>query len=167
MYGHAVSDGDDDLWLQYWFFYFYNDYNLIGKFLQAGLHEGDWEMIQIRLDGRARPTSRSTPSTRTPSAATGAGRHRAGHEAADRLRRARFARVLLRARTQWTGHWFDHADGKRNSPELTLDIVDDDDPDCALDPLARASGATRRRATTRSTPTAPRGRATTTSGTTR
>ena len=49
LYGHVVSDGDADVWLQYWFFYFFNDYNLIGPFIHAGLHEGDWEMIQIHL----------------------------------------------------------------------------------------------------------------------
>jgi hypothetical protein len=30
--------------------------------------------------------------------------------------------------TQWTGFWFDHADGKRRSPDQTLNIVHDDDP---------------------------------------
>ena len=39
MYGHAVVDSNDDLWLQYWFWYFFNDYNLIRSFLKAGLHE--------------------------------------------------------------------------------------------------------------------------------
>ena len=29
----------------------------------------------------------------------------------------------------WTGHWFDYADGKRKSPELTLHIVVEDDDD--------------------------------------
>jgi predicted component of type VI protein secretion system len=45
MYGHAVEAGGH-LWLQYWFFYFYNDYNLA---LGIGLHEGDWEMVQLRI----------------------------------------------------------------------------------------------------------------------
>jgi hypothetical protein len=31
--------------------------------------------------------------------------------------------------TQWTGRWFDHADGKRRSPELTLEITDESDPE--------------------------------------
>ena len=43
MYGHAVTGSDGRLWLQYWFFYFYNDYNLLGPLVHAGLHEGDWE----------------------------------------------------------------------------------------------------------------------------
>ena len=34
------------LWLQYWFFYFFNDYQLAWG---IGIHEGDWEMIQLRM----------------------------------------------------------------------------------------------------------------------
>src|SRR5205823_10727607 len=52
VYGHAQADGDGKLWLQYWFWYFYNDYQLAGGF---GLHEGDWEMIEIRLDAKEQP----------------------------------------------------------------------------------------------------------------
>jgi hypothetical protein len=48
IYGRLVINGDER-WLQYWFFYFYNDFNLAGKFIGAGRHEGDWEMIQLRL----------------------------------------------------------------------------------------------------------------------
>ena len=58
VYGHHATGTDGRVWLAYWFFYFYNDYNLIGTFIKAGLHEGDWEMIQLRLDpncDRARP----------------------------------------------------------------------------------------------------------------
>ena len=46
MYSRAREDSDGRLWLQYWFFYFYNDYNLAGG---IGLHEGDWEMVQLRM----------------------------------------------------------------------------------------------------------------------
>jgi patatin-like phospholipase len=45
VYGHARHDEDGRLWLQYWFFYYYNDKGLLG----TGLHEGDWEMVQLRL----------------------------------------------------------------------------------------------------------------------
>jgi hypothetical protein len=38
-------------WLQYWVFYYYNPFHK-GPF---GKHEGDWEMIQLRLDSLARP----------------------------------------------------------------------------------------------------------------
>ena len=48
IYGRAVPE-DDSLWLQYWFFYFLNDYQLAWG---IDVHEGDWEMIQLRLDRR-------------------------------------------------------------------------------------------------------------------
>jgi hypothetical protein len=127
VYGHAVVDTSGDLWLQYWFFYFYNDYNLIGAFLHAGLHEGDWEMIQLRLRDEdpdlavfcqhAGSTTRNwgevdrIPGSDRPIVYVARGSHASYFEPG----------------TQWTGHWFDHADGKRRSPELTLDIVDDRD----------------------------------------
>ncbi len=51
VYGHAKKDGKGSLWLQYWFFYYYNDKALLG----IGLHEGDWEMIQLRLGADGTP----------------------------------------------------------------------------------------------------------------
>ncbi len=46
IYGRFVQDPDDHAdWLQYWFFYYYNSFDDAG----FGLHEGDWEMMQIRL----------------------------------------------------------------------------------------------------------------------
>jgi hypothetical protein len=128
MYGHAVLDSKDALWLQYWFWYFYNDYNLIGNFLKAGLHEGDWEMIQIRLQEDETPdlaiyaqhataeTRRWNqvdliPGTDRPLVYVARGSHASYFEPGK----------------HWTGHWFDYADGKRKSPELTLHVPDDDD----------------------------------------
>jgi len=50
------AGGNTAVWLQYWFYYFYNDYNLIGAVIKAGLHECDWEMIQLRVpDGSETP----------------------------------------------------------------------------------------------------------------
>jgi Vacuolar protein sorting-associated protein 62 len=51
VYGHARHDGSGRLWLQYWFFFYYNDKG----FLDIGLHEGDWEMVQLRLGEDGRP----------------------------------------------------------------------------------------------------------------
>jgi len=51
IYGHAVPDEQGRLWLQYWFFYYYNN----KAFMGIGLHEGDWEMMQIRLDRQNKP----------------------------------------------------------------------------------------------------------------
>jgi hypothetical protein len=44
IYGRAKPGGDGRLWLQYWLYYFYNDYSMAGGF---GLHEGDWELVQL------------------------------------------------------------------------------------------------------------------------
>jgi hypothetical protein len=128
VYGHVVDDANGDRWLQYWFFYFYNDYNLIGPFIHAGLHEGDWEMIQIRLRAdtpdlavycqHAGSTTRdwrqvdTLPGGERPIVYVARGSHASYFEPG----------------TQWTGHWFDHADGKRRSPELKLETVEEGDP---------------------------------------
>ncbi len=45
VYGRACRDAEGTTWLQYWLFYYYNDKG----FLKVGLHEGDWEMVQLRL----------------------------------------------------------------------------------------------------------------------
>jgi len=50
-YGAARRDREGRLWLQYWFFYYYNDKGLLG----SGLHEGDWEMVQFRIGAGGRP----------------------------------------------------------------------------------------------------------------
>jgi Vacuolar protein sorting-associated protein 62 len=52
-YGHAVHGAAGTTWLQYWFFYYFNDKNYFG----IGLHEGDWEMIQLRLDRDGEPNA--------------------------------------------------------------------------------------------------------------
>ena len=52
-YGHVVRESSGATWLQYWFFYYYNDKNFFG----IGLHEGDWEMIQLRLGRDGEPNA--------------------------------------------------------------------------------------------------------------
>ena len=116
-YGHAVSDRDGATWLQYWYFYFYNDYNLIGQIIKAGLHEGDWEMVQVRLGpgeapdyavyaqhshaaGRPWDQVEKVPGTARPVVYVARGSHAAYFDPG----------------TKWTGVWFDYADGKRQSP---------------------------------------------------
>lgn len=147
MYGRASRGSDGRLWLQYWFFYFYNDYNLVGPLIRAGLHEGDWETVQLRLD----------PAGATPDLAV-----YAQHDRAEARRWGLVERVGLRpvvypargshasyftaADDHWTGHWFDHADGRRATPELTLVLVDEQDPAFAWIRWP-GPGATRARAT--------------------
>jgi hypothetical protein len=52
IYGHYVIDSAGDAWLQYWFFYYYNEQ---GVPVFDGEHEGDWEMIQIRMSPTGQP----------------------------------------------------------------------------------------------------------------
>ena len=92
VYGHAVED-NGRLWLQYYLWYFYNDYSLA---LGAGLHEGDWEMVQFRMHD-AQPDvavyAQHTYGEQRPwSDVEKRGRP------ARRLRRPRLARLLLRGR---------------------------------------------------------------------
>jgi hypothetical protein len=49
-YGRVVEDGEW-LWLQYWFWEYYNPKHLLG----FGRHEGDWELIQVGLDSERQP----------------------------------------------------------------------------------------------------------------
>src|SRR4051794_33315586 len=46
VFGHVRLVNKDTKWLQYWFFYFYDDPSMA---MQLGAHEGDWEMIQLRV----------------------------------------------------------------------------------------------------------------------
>jgi hypothetical protein len=125
VYGHSATGSDGRLWLAYWFFYFYNDYNLIGPFIKAGLHEGDWEMIQLRLD----------PAGAVPDLAVYAQHTHAGQRPWNQVERVGDQPVVYPARgshasyfsadVHWTGDWFDFADGKRAAPPLTLEILSD------------------------------------------
>lgn len=46
VYGRVAHGSDGKIWLQYWFFYYFNP----DPFGQVGpVHEGDWEMIQVGL----------------------------------------------------------------------------------------------------------------------
>lgn len=47
VYGHVAEQGAAEIWLQYWFFYAYNPQDR--GIVRTGRHEGDWEMVQLRL----------------------------------------------------------------------------------------------------------------------
>jgi hypothetical protein len=51
VFGHELTTDDGTTWLQYWFFSYYNNKSFLG----FGLHEGDWEMIQIRVGAGGEP----------------------------------------------------------------------------------------------------------------
>ena len=68
-YGRIAPARDGGAWLQYWLFFAGQDQDR--GIVRTGRHAGDWEMVQIRLDARARPVRPSTRSTPAPSAARG------------------------------------------------------------------------------------------------
>jgi hypothetical protein len=136
MYGRAKEDAKGRLWLQYWFFYFYNDYNLAGG---VGLHEGDWEMVQFRMappEQGERPdlavyaqhihaeqapwedVEKSPDNPNTPLVYVARGSHAS----------------YFKAGYHETEAWYDIADGKRNTPKLELEIIGDDPPGWILWP---------------------------------
>jgi hypothetical protein len=126
MYGRAKEDSEDRLWLQYWFFYFYNDYNLAGGY---GLHEGDWETVQFLMVAeepelavyaqhrQAEQASwdqveRLEGSPNTPLVYVGRGSHAS----------------YFRKGYHETEAWYDMADGERETPGLELEIIGDTKP---------------------------------------
>jgi hypothetical protein len=130
MYGRAVEDPTGHWWLQYWFFYVYNDFNLIGNFFKAGLHEGDWEMIQLRLDESQVPDYAVyaqhkeaevrrwhqvdvVPGTERPFVYVARGSH---------------ASYFSPGKHPLGPAWWDFADGARRSPDVRLEIIDEDQP---------------------------------------
>ena len=115
----------DTKWLQYWFFYFYDDPSLAAK---IGVHEGDWEMIQIRV--RKVGEDRWEPSDTVYAQHNYAGRRdwRDVQSDGDRplVYSARGSHAsYFEAGLYDTRAWFDVADGKGPSPELRLVILDD------------------------------------------
>jgi len=133
MYGRAKEDRGR-LWLQYWFFYFYNDYSLAGG---IGLHECDWEMVQFRMG----------ESGDVPDLAVYA-QHRWGEvapwEEVEKLEGQPDKPVVYVARGSHASYfragfheteaWYDLADGKRTTPELALEAVGDREPSWAAWP---------------------------------
>jgi hypothetical protein len=125
VYGRARTGSDRRLWLQYRWFYFLNDYRLVGRWLAVGTHEGDWEMIQLRLDAE-----RSVPDLALYT------HHRAAQVRMwDAVETVGSQPVVYVARgshgcyftpgTRWTGAWFDHADGRVDRGPLQLELVGD------------------------------------------
>lgn len=55
VYGRSVTMPSGDIYLQYWFFYYYNpkQFSIFG----IGEHEGDWEMVQYHLNSAFSPAA--------------------------------------------------------------------------------------------------------------
>ncbi len=126
-YGHAETGSDGRLWLAYWFFYFYNDDNLLGPFSHAGCHEGDWEMIQLRLN----------PVGTAPDLAVYAQHGYADERPWDEVERVGDQPVVYPARgshasyfsagAHRAGRSFDQADGRHPGSALTLHVLTEAD----------------------------------------
>jgi hypothetical protein len=125
IYGHARDGSDGRLWLQYWFGYVYNDYQLAARF---GLHEGDWEMIALRMDEQ-----RSAPDL-----AVYAQHAYAEQRGWDEVAQEDGHPVVFVARGSHGSYFepglhstevfYDIADGGRDTPDLRLEVVDDEAP---------------------------------------
>ena len=89
VYGRAVASGGRT-WLQYWLFYYYNPQNVLG----FGVHEGDWEFIQVGLDADGAPDV-ATYAQHSGGEQCAWSRVRQERRGARRLCRPRLARVLL------------------------------------------------------------------------
>jgi hypothetical protein len=123
IYGHAVEAGGR-VWLQYWMWYFYNDYQLA---FGIGTHEGDWEVIQLRMGAGGEPDvavyAQHTSAQRRAWADV------------EKLASDRDRPVVYVARGSHgayfdpgfhpTDAWYDIADGRRPAPSLALETVDD------------------------------------------
>ncbi len=131
VYGHATTGKDGRVWLSYWFFYLYNDYTLFGPLLGAGRHDGDWEMIQLRLD----------PAGQVPDLALYTQHQDVEARRWEQIVRVGERPVICVARgchacyyspgLYWTGVWFDRADGRGPAPALDLEILGDENPGSA------------------------------------
>jgi hypothetical protein len=122
-YGYVAREADGTRWLQYWFFYYYND----KSFARIGLHEGDWEMIQLRLGANDAPNvvtfaqhntaeafryeeliTRNVGEARAPVVYVGRGSHASFH------RPGRHEVIPFSP---------DHADGKGEKRRPALDVI--------------------------------------------
>ena len=125
VYGRAQAGSDGRVWLQYRWFYFLNDYRLVGDRLAVGTHEGDWEMIQLRLDAeRCSPDLALYTHHRTAQTRPWEAVEKVGEQPLVYVARGSHG-CYFTAGTRWTGAWFDHADGRVDLGPCELEIVDD------------------------------------------
>ncbi len=125
VYGRAQPGSDGRLWLQYRWFYFYNDYRLLAGHVRVGVHEGDWEMIQLALpDADSDPVLALYTHHRRHETRPWREIERIGERPVVYVARGSHG-CYFSAGTHWTGVWFDHADGRVDRGAQTLEILDD------------------------------------------
>jgi hypothetical protein len=135
VHGRAKRDDQGRLWLQYWCFYYYNNFQLAGPF-SAGNHEGDWEMIQLLLDATEQPTQAVFAQHKAAEAKPWSAVRKAPSSAATPLVFiARGSHAAYFAPGQhWTGAWLDNADGKGPQIDPAVVVLGDNEPGWAVWP---------------------------------
>ena len=127
VYGHARRDKQNRLWLQYWLFYYYNDFQLLGPF-GAGKHEGDWELVQLRLNAAEQPEQAVYSQHKTAESKPWASVKKAGtNTPLVYVARGSHANYFSAGRHS-TEAWFDQADGKGPQITPTLEVLEDAKP---------------------------------------
>lgn len=114
VYGRAAQDGAGRTWLQYWCFYFVNDVAMAG----FGLHEGDWELVQLRLGADDVPDLAVYAQHDSAEQMLWPGVERApdDHEAPVVYVARGSHASYFNAGPHWNGAWFDRTNGHRRSP---------------------------------------------------
>jgi hypothetical protein len=131
-HAHARRDSQGRLWLQYWLFYYYNDYQLLGP-LSGGNHEGDWELVQIRLDAAEQPQQVVFTQHKLAESRAWAAAPKLGPTPLVYVARGSHANYFGKG-SHWTGNWVDQADGR--GPQITpaLEVLEDLAPEWVLWP---------------------------------
>jgi hypothetical protein len=134
VHGHARKDSQGRLWLQYWLFYYYNDYQLLGP-LSGGNHEGDWELVQVRLNASEQPEQIVGSQHKQAQSKAWADAPKDGPTPLVYVARGSHANYFSKG-AHWTGNWFDQADGKGPRIDPALDVLEDAAPAWVLWPGA-------------------------------
>ena len=114
-------------WLQYWLFYYYNDFQLLGPLLSGGKHEGDWELVQLRLDAAEQPVEAVFSQHTQAESKPWANVRKSGPTPLVYVARGSHANYFGPG-SHWSGSWRDRADGKGPQITPTLEVVEDTTP---------------------------------------
>jgi hypothetical protein len=125
MYGHIAQKGNGPRWLQYWFFYFYNDAPF--KLVQYGKHEGDWEMIQLQLGKDGRPVLAAYAQHKFAEIRKWRDVEKTAGGETPVVYPARGSHASYFDRGPHHFHT-DRANGEREAPPLVLEVLHDSDP---------------------------------------
>jgi hypothetical protein len=128
VHAHARTDRNGRLWLQYWLFYYYNDFQLLGSLFSGGKHEGDWELVQVRLGPSEQPEQIVMTQHRGAESKAWADAPKQGtNTPLVYVARGSHANYFGPG-SHFTGTWFDQADGKGPRIDPTLIVLEDKTP---------------------------------------